>query len=177
MKAFGVILIIVAAACGLGALSQTRETEMEKLNNRVISSAEDGLKTSQAMYDYIEASARLQGAELPPRDTRSRDSMLDSLSDAQVAAAKYRSERNQKMLLWLGGAAVSFLAGIICFSAGKRSAVGTATPTRTSTIADSTPVAGQNVEARLANLKSLLEKGLISQTEHDSKKGQVLDEL
>jgi hypothetical protein len=177
MKTLGVILLIVAAFCGLGAILQTRETEMETLNNRVISSAEEGLKTSQAMNDYIETSARLQGVEQPSQNTRAQDGMRDSLINAQSEAKKYRAERNQRMLLCIGGAAVSFLAGIICFSARRKSEISAIMPGQNSPVRDSTVAMGQDIETRLADLKSLLEKELISQTDYESKKKQVIGEL
>ena len=129
MKAFGIILIIAAAACGIAAFVQTQETELERLNQNALSSSEDGLRTSKALGNYVDAIAQLQGQRPPPRDTRYEESFRDSLSRASADADRYKSERNQKMLLWLGGAAVCFLAGIICIATAKRPA--TAPPATT----------------------------------------------
>lgn len=120
MKGFGIFLVIAAVACGIGALTQTQETEIERLNHNLASFSDSAARQSKAMGDYIDTSAQLQGQRLPPRDTRAEDSFRESASRATAVADRYKSERNQRMLLWLAGAAVCFIAGIVCISSARK---------------------------------------------------------
>lgn len=132
MKAFGIILIIAAVVCGIVAYTQTQETELERLNQNVISSSEKSLSMSKGFGEFLDASAQLQGQRPPPRDIRvlrDEENSRNSLSRASADADRYKSERNQKMMLWLGGAAVSFLAGIICIATAKSPTTNSATTT------------------------------------------------
>lgn len=126
MKAFGIILIIAAAGCGIAAFMQTQETELERLTQRLISLDKDALRASKGMGDFIEATALLQGRRPPPRDTKYEENLRDSLSQELAKADRYKAERNQKMLLWLGSTSVCFLAGIICMATAKRPATSSA---------------------------------------------------
>lgn len=108
MKGFGIFLVIAAVACGIGALTQTQETELEKLNRDIASSSDSAARQSKAMSDLVGG------------DTSAENSFRESASRATAGADRYGSERNQRMLLWLAGAAVCFIAGIVCISSARK---------------------------------------------------------
>ncbi len=114
MKGFGIFLIIVAVACGIGAYTQNQETELERINQRVIDTNEDALRKYKALEGLAAVAGLSARVEAGSRDSR------DSISRASADADRYKSERNQRMLLWLGGAAVCFIAGIICITSAKK---------------------------------------------------------
>jgi lipopolysaccharide export LptBFGC system permease protein LptF len=120
MKGFGVFLIVAAVVCGVGALTQTQETELERLNQNIVSSSEDALQTSKAFGNLIDSTARLNGERPPPRDTSHETEFRDSISRANADADRYKSERNQRMLIWFASAAVCFIAGIVCISNARK---------------------------------------------------------
>lgn len=119
MKGFGIVLFVTAVVCGIGALTQTQESEPERLYRDLASSADSAARQSKAMGDFIDISAQLEGGSRPPRDTLAEQSFRESAAQSTADADRYKSQRNQGMLLWLAGAAVCFIAGIVCVAGAK----------------------------------------------------------
>jgi hypothetical protein len=120
MKPLGAMFIIVAVVCGIAAFTQTQETELEKLNQKLVASSQDGLRGTKAVDKFLDASAQLQGQRPPPPHTSEQDDFRESYSSALADAEKYKSERNQRLMLWLAGAAVFLLAGIVCVASAYK---------------------------------------------------------
>jgi hypothetical protein len=116
MRAFGILLLVAAVACGIGALTQTQETELERLSRDLAGSAENAARYSKATGELIQ----LQGQVLSSSDTRAEASFRESASWATAKADRYKSERHHAMLLWVAGAAACLIAGIVCISSARK---------------------------------------------------------
>lgn len=120
MKTLGVALMLAAVACSVVAFQQSRETDLGRLMERSLALAESELRSFKAVEKLQETIAQIEGGLAPLRDTTREEDLRESRSKLSADLDRYRSQRSQTMLLWSGGAAVSFLSSIICLAASWR---------------------------------------------------------
>lgn len=92
MKGFGILLCVIAAACCIGAIVSSQETELER-------SMDNNVRESEMHHRDLGGSFFKESAE------RVRSMSADS-----------KSSRNQATTIWIAAAGVCFLSGIICIS-------------------------------------------------------------
>lgn len=96
---FGTFLLIVAVILFVIGLKQTQPDRLEEIQKRVVSASEEG-------RDHDDAFSKITGHRSGDFDR--------SYAESKAELEKIQSERNQRMLLFFGGAAVCFITGVIC---------------------------------------------------------------
>ncbi|MDB6028303.1 MAG: hypothetical protein JWM68_4526, partial [Verrucomicrobiales bacterium] len=114
------LLIVVALGCAIMSYSNTSKTTVEEYNDRAIESGLKVKETTKALRAIVESAYEKRGEAAPDFEYGREQESLASLAESQRKGDEYKSERNQKILLWAGAAGVCFLSGIVCVAVSTK---------------------------------------------------------